>query len=111
MTQEQIAQIINDSQERIKAEVVATTIKGLSDTVSWQLQQNIKETVDLFFREEILPDLRATLTESKPQVIGAMRVSFIKVGEALGEMLLEKARKNLAESSYKSSTIAREIFG
>lgn len=104
-----VAQIIESSKEEIKTKVLEQTKETLARQISWSLESEIKEHVGIFVKEEILPELQASLLEQKQVILQGVADGLSQVGVELSKALIAKAVENLG-SSWKAGDIAKKLF-
>ena len=104
-----IEKIISESQRDIRDQVISDAKKSFSQQIGWALESKIKEGVDEFYAEEILPALREQLFELKPEILQSLKLGILQSAEAVGKALYEKASKNLSES-WQATKVVEALF-
>jgi hypothetical protein len=99
--------------EAKKAEIISHAVDSLKtqvqNQIGWQMGNQIETACAEYFKENILPELKAELESKKGEILLAISQSCVDIGVAISKSLVEKATKNLA-SSWNSSKITEALF-
>ncbi len=109
LTEEQVAQIF----EEVRPSLVESLKTELAQSIEWQAKESVRgivaAEVTKWCQENVIPDLKTRLVESKEGIRAAVVPATEKIAEALGTALAQSLAKNL-ESSYKRSGIFKAMF-
>jgi hypothetical protein len=109
ITSEEITQVLEKHRKELVAHMIEETKTEISRKVNWELGDQISNIVTKFVSEEIAPEIRSQLAESKPVILKAVADMAEQFSTDLTKALLDQAGKNLKES-YKRSQILKELF-
>lgn len=109
ITKEALLEVFEAHEAELKASVLTEIQGSIKRDIQWQLQQEIGVIVKKFMAEDIAPEIRAALVESKPAILTAVAESAAAIGEAVALALVEDVKKNLSER-YKRSKILQAMI-
>jgi hypothetical protein len=89
---------LNENRESIKRHVHQTIMDGLTERFKWNLPQAVNEAIDLFLKEEIVPEIRTQLMADKDQIVSAATAVAKMVAVEVGQAIQKKVAENLASS-------------
>jgi len=91
----QIEEALKAAQPEINRRIQETLIKELTDRLSWSASDILKKECELFIQKEIIPEVRKTLIDAKPQILEAMQAMAIEATQRIMQKLQAKINKNL----------------
>lgn len=106
----EIKELMNIDTDFIKKKLQEEMQESIIREINYGLQDEIREVANEFIEEELADEIKKMLIEVKPQIIGELQESIIKICAGLGESLVKNATGNLSDS-WNVRKIAKEIFG
>jgi hypothetical protein len=109
MTEKDIQELL----DKAKPAVIESLQKELAGSISYQVKQIASEEVVKFVREwirdEVLPEIKRELVESKESFISVAVRTAPVIGEELSKHLTDTVKKSL-ENSYARGEILKKLF-
>jgi diphthamide biosynthesis methyltransferase len=97
------------STENIKNKIAQDLEEDIVRKITWKLDSELSEAIEIFVKEEIAPTVMEELMGKKEEIITQLKEDVIKIVVAIGETLVATAIKNL-DSSWKVKKIVEELF-
>lgn len=103
-------EILSSATDRLKENLVETTIEELKKSLSWSLSGKTEEIVKEFIEKELQPELTTHLIDNKAAIVSELIKALGDVGESLGNKIREVAFENISKlSSYSIEEIMKRI--
>lgn len=87
----------------------------LMNSISWQAKETVTNVlgaeIKAWCAENLIPEIRALLTESKEGLVASIVPATEQMAAALGKAMAETMLKNLDAGSYKRDDIFKALFG
>lgn len=109
ITQEEIARMLVDAEAEIRQSLVEEAKLQIKRSLEWSLNGEIKKIVEKYIAEEIGPEVRAALIDSKPVILQAVTEFAQEMGAMLTAGLIEDAKKNMGQS-YNRHRLMETLF-
>lgn len=97
-------EIFESNKEQLKEKIAQTMIDGFAERIKWNLPEEVADVIDEFVKEEVLPEVKASLTSDKEAIVKAATDMVQGVPEEIGKALQEHLAKGLS-SSYNIKRI------
>jgi hypothetical protein len=107
---EQLVQMLETHEQELKGAILEQLKKSIEHDIAWSLQQEISAIVKKWMAEDIAPEVRAALVETKPAVLAAVAEAAEAVGHGLAEAMVAQCKENLERSSYKRAGLIKALF-
>lgn len=108
-TEEEIAQILEDAKDELRASLIKDMKDRLKSSVEYTLGAEVRKVVEEYVKDEIVPDLKASLIEDKPIILKAAIKSANEVGEILAVALVDDMKEKLGKD-YTRRNILNAIW-
>ena len=105
LSQEQIQQIVQEATESLKLKLKSDLMAGLEPAIRSTAQQAVRQHVERWISENVLPSVTIMLEEGK----ASLEASAIEGASLIAEELAEAMKKS-AHTSLQSSLYRRRIF-
>jgi len=105
----EIKELMNMDTDFIKKKLQEEMQESIIREINYGLQDEIREVANEFIEEELADEIKKMLIEVKPQIIGELQESIIKICAGLGESMVEIATKNFS-NGWNVRRITKEIF-
>ena len=109
ITAEDLQALMAEHEQAIKHTVIEEVKEQIKRDITWELNQQIGAIVKKFLNEDIAPEIRATLVESKPAILEAVAKSAVVIGQLLTDGLVEDAQKKMKDS-YGRRAVVKALF-
>lgn len=109
ITSDEIMAEIENHRDELVAHMVEETKQSISNQISWSLRDEISKLVKNFIADEMAPQIKSALTESKPAILLAVTKMSEELSEELAKAMLAEAKENL-QQSYKRAEILKKLF-
>ena len=93
----------------LRDQLVSKVKENLIQTLSWEVENAIKDQTGEWIKENIIPEVTSILAEQKPVILQGIAASVGEVGNEICKALVREAAKNL-EQSWNVAKIAEGLF-
>ncbi len=90
--------ILESNREAVRAKVRDALLDGITRQFEWELPQTVKDAVQSFITEEIVPEIRAELAANKEAFVVAATEMARAAASELAKAMQERIAANLANS-------------
>jgi hypothetical protein len=101
MTEQEIAEFLEANKQDIQQEVRRRLVEGLVSNHRWEISAQIAAAVDVFVKEQIVPEIKTYLEGEKGAILEAAKVAVTEIGNTLAKTMIEKAAKNMEGYSFR----------
>lgn len=109
ITAEDLEKLLAEHEQAIKHTVIDEVTAQIKKDITWELNTQISAIVKKFLNEDIAPEIRATLVESKPVILEAVANAAVVIGQLLTNGLVEDAQKKMKDS-YGRRGVIKALF-
>ena len=109
MTEDDLNSFLNENREDIMRSVKAKAIERITESMKYTLPSMVGETVTEFFRDEIVPEIKAHLAAEKGPIVAASIKAAAEIGDAVAKKMVETAVESM--SGYRSGDVLRALMG
>jgi len=98
LTDKQLKEALKKAEAEVVAELKANVKEAMARQLDYTVGEETKKAVAEWFREEIVPDLKAQLTTSKEGILLAVGQFANNIADELAKALLKTAKERLSRS-------------
>lgn len=110
MTTDELKAFLEENKADIESAVKAKLIAGLLENHRWDISAAITKTVEDFVAAEIVPAVKAHLTDQKGPIIEAAVAAAAQMGEALSMAIATHTAKRLTPGGYEFRAVLKALF-
>ena len=108
-TADNIAAILEESRDEIKAAAVEALKKRVADQIAYSMNNEISAAVSKFVADEIAVEVPKMLADEKAGILTHIEKAVAEIGAGMALKMVETASKQL--SDYSGREIIAKLFG
>lgn len=93
----ELEDIIRDNKDEIVRNLTASMLKSVQDSLTWQLREQIKESVGKYISEQIFPLVVAELEPVKAEMAAQIVLGVRNASAALAKSIEDKVIENIGK--------------
>lgn len=109
MTEDQLKAFLAENQADIAQAVKEKTIAAMTESLRYNLPGFVREAVEQFFKDDVLPELKKHLQDQKGPIIAASVKASAEIGDKVAELLVKQAVESM--TGYRSGEVVKALMG
>jgi hypothetical protein len=105
-----VQKIIDEVTPAVRDHLIESTKKEIASSISWTVQNTIREEVTRYVIEAVMPDVRERLKAQHAEMVEAMCQAVAVSMTVLRDKIIEQTSEQL-NKSHVVSNVMKEIFG
>lgn len=102
-------EILEENKDAVRQKVKEAMLESVAKEFQWELPKVVREAVNEFVQEEIVPAVRAELLENKDAMVQAATDMIAGVPAEIGKAMQEQLAKTLTDS-WKLRKVTEALF-
>ena len=109
MTEQELMQFLDDNRADIAASIKEKAVEAMTSSIRYQMPAAVTEAVATFFKDEIVPEIIASLKDQKGPIISASVKAAAAIGDAVAEKMVAQAVESM--TGYRSGEVLKALMG